>query len=140
MTIASVTLLTALLCWTSGSLGGYASSLNMIIGIRPSESDPNAALLRVLSLGLLCGLPLLTAVILAIAARVRRMPVSAGVVRGFARVALPTAAILSLGYVAVVGVTSVCEAQARTALTANVRHEGLACARWIGRPWPTFAP
>ena len=139
-TVAGMTLLLGLLLWTSGSIGGYASTLNWIIGIKPGESDPNGTIMRLLSLGLLTGLPLLTMITLAIRSRFRRVPVSVGVVRGLARVSLPLAALLSLGYVVVVGVTSVREAEARTALTATVQHEGRACARFVGRPWPGFAP
>ncbi len=137
---ASVTLISGLLYWTSGSVGAYTGSMNAMIGFQPTSSEANGLLMRLLSVAAVLCVPFLTWVVLAIASRIRRVPVSVGTVRGFARVALPITAVLSLLYVVLVGVTSVREAAARQGLAASVQHEGRACAAYTGRVWPSFAP
>jgi hypothetical protein len=139
-TIAVVTGMAALLFWIGGSLGTYTSYTNGILGYKPSSTDPEGVIVRLVSMALTVGLPVLTGIVLIIASRVRRVPVSVGMVRGFARAALPMTACLSLFYVVVVGVTSVREAAGREGLARNVAHEGRACADVVGREWPTFGP
>ncbi|MES2460908.1 MAG: hypothetical protein V4671_10005 [Armatimonadota bacterium] len=144
VTTAVVTLLSCVLYWLGGSFCSYADAINTMIGFRPMTVSGSGIdrepLVRLISAAIMTAIPFLTAGILAIASRIRRVPVSVGTVRGFARAALPLAVLLSLLYVGVVAVTSVRETSARQALRATVAHEGRACAAYSGRVWPTFTP
>ncbi len=109
-TMASVALMGSLLFWMSSGISGYASTMNLLVGLSTGQSGidgANVTLLCLLSLAAMALVPCLTWISLAIRSRVRRVPASVGTVRGFSRVALPTAAVLSLLYVGVVGVTCV---------------------------------
>jgi hypothetical protein len=142
-TMAFVLLAAGLLYWTGGGMYAYASSVQAMMGFRSAEitsGGAGAALMRLLATAVTTAVPVLTLGILAIAGRVRRVPVSVGAVRGFARAALPLTMVLSLLYVATVAVTSGREEAARQAVRASVEHEGRACAAYTGRAWPTFAP
>lgn len=143
-TMASVALTIGMLLWMSGGIGGYAGSMNMLIGLTcGGAGEPGGAsgtLMEWVSFGALSLVPALTWTTLAIRSKIRRVPVSVGTVRGFSRVALPLAAVLSLLYVVVVGVTGVWEARANQAIGASLDHEGQACAQYAHLPWPSFAP
>ncbi len=142
-TMASFALMVGLLLWMSGGVSGYATTLNMLVGISTEESSVNGVNVAVVSLVALVAMglvPALTWTTLAIRSRVRRVPVSVGTVRGFSRVALPVAAVLSLLYVGLIGVTCAREGEAQTAMHAMVAHEGRACADFAHLAWPTFAP
>lgn len=80
--------------------------------------------------------PLVTALALALAALVRRVPISVGVVRGMARIAIPAAALLGILYAGSAVTTARADARLSDVLVRQTEHEGRFYADTIGKPWP----
>lgn len=91
--------------------------------------------------GVLCGalclaVPVLTALGLAIASWRRRVPASVGIVRGFRKLAVPTASVLLVLYAAAAIVAAQADRRLEGRLRASAVHEAREMAARLGQPWP----
>ena len=122
-------------------LGGGRMWYGLLIGLGGSSEGESTAtpvsVLRVLGLGLgLWLLPALVTAGLMLQSRLRRVPVTVGVVRGFPRLALPLATVLVFLFAGIVWNTAQQEAQYQSELRQMIQHEGRYNARLLGEAWP----
>lgn len=138
VTLVALLVLGGLSSWLGRGLGGYADSLRELSGDGGAigTAAPQAQETQVTAMisGLL--VPLLLLVILSIAGRVRRVPVSVALVRGFRGAGVTLACLLLIGYGALVLGTLRQERAADDGLRQMVQHEGRYYATLASRPWP----
>ena len=122
---AAIALLTAQGMATGTRLEFYGPS---------SQAEQAPALLGMI--GGTLGLPLLAAVVFAIAGRVLRMPAGISLVRGFRGAAGPMVCLLLLAYGGMVLATTRQEARLEYHLNRNMENEGRFIAELAGKSWP----
>lgn len=142
VTVLALSVLGGLSSWLGRGLEGYADSLRVLSddGGATGAAAPQAQEILVTALigGLI--LPLLLLVVLSIAGRVRRVPVSVTLVRGFRGAGVTLACLLLIGYGALVLGTLRQERAADDNLQQMVQHEGRYYAKLAGRSWPEAPP
>lgn len=122
-------------------LGGGRMWYGLLTGLGASSEGESTAspvpVLRVLGLGLgLWLLPALVTAGLMLQSRLRRVPVTVGVVRGFPRFALPLATVLVFLFAGIVWNTAQQEAHYQSELRQMIQHEGRYNAHLMGETWP----
>ncbi len=142
-TLSALGMLTVLLAFASLSawkINGAANLLDLVNGGLFSGNDaPNSSALSPPTLlGSAVGLavPLLLALILTIASRVRRVPVSTGLVRGFCAAVPPIFCGLIFLYGGLLLWTARQETAANYALVRSLHGEGQYLAQLTGQKWP----
>ena len=140
LTSVGVTTLAVGLVWLlSGSLVQYVSGMRELFSSGDNGDVTSQDTLARVIFSLFSAIVPLTAILtLAIRSRVRRLPVSVGIVRGLVACALPTVYVLSLLYVSTVVWTAGREARMLTDLSRSVRHEGRFHAELLGQTWPAL--
>ena len=96
----------------------------------------NPKLLTLLGAAFALAIPVLTAIILSIVSRVKRVPVSVGLVNGFRAVMPPLVCALMLIYGGLVLWTVQQEARANYGLERSLHGEGQYLAQLTGQEWP----
>lgn len=136
-------LVAALIVWQGQSGASIAETLRDTLSL--SGSDPESGALSPSQTGLLetllllaftLALPLLTAALLSIVSRVKRVPVSAGLVFGFRAVMPPLICALMLVYGGLTLWTIRQEARANYGLERSLHGEGQYLAQMTGEAWP----
>lgn len=133
--------LAGLSAWLGQGLVGYGGTLRGLGTLSAGDgatgtTGPQAQESLVFAMIGGLAVPLLLLLILSIAGRVRRVPVSVALVRGFAGAGLTLGCLLLIGYGALALGTLREERAADDGLRQMVRHEGRYYASLAGRPWP----
>lgn len=129
LTLGVMVCMLALAGWQLRGIVGWAMLISPL-------AEWGELLFALLSGGLALAVPLVTALVLAILSRIRRVPVSVGVVRGFRSAAVPLACCMLLAYGGLVLGTLGAEARTQAALDEKSRHEGRYLAKRLGVEWP----
>ena len=127
-----------LLLWQAGSLSDIVDGRDALLGLSGGGVDAEAreASVRWLYLAAVSAVPLLLLLVSGVAARVRRVPVSAGLVRGFAAAALPAACFLLLAWGGLLLGTVRQEGVVNAQVWHQVHDEGPYLAAQAGTSWP----
>lgn len=126
----------ALVWWQAGSLADFVGGALALIQ-DGGNVDTNAQAWRHwLSFAAALAVPLLLAIVLGIAACVRRVPVSVGLVRGFRAAALPATCVLLLVYGGLLLGTARQERVVNDQVWHSSHDEGRHLAAQAGLPWP----
>ena len=124
--------------WQAGSLadikGGTATLLDLSGG--GDDADARQASAQRLALAAVSAAPLLLLLVSGIAARIRRVPLSAGLGRGFAAAALPLACVLLLVWGGLLLATVRQEGVVNAQVWHQVHDEGPYLAAQAGQIWP----
>ena len=117
----------------AGGVQGVASML-WVFDLHDSEVAPFPTALVAVVLS--AGFPLVMAAGFAVKSKRQRVPVSAGLVRGFRYGATPAIIGLALTYTGVVAATAVWDRQVDAALKQMLQHEGRYYADYTDNKWP----
>jgi len=131
--------LCALLEWQRGGLSDLVDGLHSLLGMSGAgdeRDDAQRASARWLSAAAAFAAPLLLMLVSGIAARVRRAPLSVGLVRGFAAAALPVASLLLLVWGGLLLGTVRQDGVVSAQLWHHVHDEGPYLAAQAGTSWP----
>jgi len=131
--------LCALLGWQAGGLEDIEDGLHSLLGVTGAgdeRDDAQQASARWLSAAVVFTVPLLLLLISGVAARIRRVPVSVGLVRGFAAAALPIASLLLLLWGGLLLGTVRQEGIVNARVRHQVHDEGPYLAAQAGQSWP----
>lgn len=139
VTLGAIGLLAAFAAWQMRGAYDFASILQ---GFFPQDGSSNNSALSnksvqtLLTYALGLAIPLLTAIILSIVSRVKRVPVSVGLVFGFRAVMPPLVFALMLAYGGLTVWTAQQEARANYGLERSLHGEGQYLAEVTGQAWP----
>ena len=140
VTLASLAVLAGLSAWETHGTDTLAAIVSQTMSLSGSDGAPNvqptaqAQLLLGIALGTV--LPLLLAVILSIAARVKRVPASVGLVAGFRAWTPPLLCALAVLYGGLTLWTVRQEGTVNHGLERSLHGEGQYLAQLTGRSWP----
>lgn len=138
VTALALLALAGLSSWQGRGLIGYGASLREL-GLSGGGAGSGAPQAQEMMVSAMVGglaVPLLLLLILSVAGRVRRVPVSVALVRGFKTIGVPLACLLLVVYGALALGTVRQERAADAGLRRMVQHEGRYYAALAGRPWP----
>lgn len=142
VTVAVLAALSGLIFWLSSHTYGYHINATLTAALSGGGEPEPPSLLSgyvrngVISVLLVQALPLLLALLFSIAARVKRVPVSVGLVHGF-RLGTPLVlCLLAVGYGGLTLWMVRQENAVNTALTRSLHGEGQYAAEITGQAWP----
>jgi hypothetical protein len=135
-----IVLLAGLSCMGIGQQWSSFYELTSVGWTPNSGADPDAVVKTILMFGLsafvVLTIPILTVITLAIRSRIKRVPVSVGVVRGMRYCALPAAGVLLLVYTGILIGTVNAEQAVDETDRATVTGEGAYYANVLHQEWP----
>ena len=141
-TISVVVVFSVLLSWQTHGGSETISTVQQMVSMSGSDSNAgttiwnNPGLQTLLGTALALAVPLLLAVVLSIMSRVKRVPVSVGLVNGFRVVMPPLVCALMLVYGGLTLWTVRQEARANYGLERSLHGEGQYLAEITGQAWP----
>lgn len=139
VTALALLALAGLAAWQGHGLLAYAGGLRLARELSGAADSAAAGQSQEMLMGVILGglaVPLLLLLILSIAGRVRRVPISVALVRGFGGAGTIIGCLLLMAYGALVLGTLRQERAANDGLRQMVQHEGRYYAALAGRPWP----
>jgi hypothetical protein len=140
VTLAALGVLAGLAAWETHGADTLATIFSQTLSLSGSDGTPNvqptaqAQLLLGIAFG--TALPLLLAIILGIAARVRRVPASVGLMEGFRAWTPPLFCALAILYGGLTLWTVRQESAVNYGLERSLHGEGSYLADLTGKPWP----
>lgn len=140
LTLAPLAVFTGLAAWQARGAEALLTSASQILPLSSSDGasnlQPNAQAQLLLGIAFGTALPLLLAVVLGIAARVKRVPASVGLVEGFRDWAPLLLFALTILYGSLTLWTVRQEDAVNYGLTRSLHGEGQYLAELTGKPWP----
>ncbi len=129
-------LLTLALWQARAACAFFDTSLVIVPFADGGNNPPSVVEMKILSMAGALAVPLMTALVLGIASRIVRVPLSVGLVRGFHGLAVPIACVLLLAYGGLVLGTLRQEIYVNNGLERGLQHEGRYLAELAGKEWP----